>query len=315
VTIPTGADVAELVRLPAVLSVPGDVLVGAAASGQVGRAGRTAGLVASSSCLYLAGMALNDYADREVDAVERPGRPIPSGRVSPAFALGLAGALTAAGAGLAVAADGRRALGVVAPLAAAIWGYDLVLKSGPAGVATMAACRGLDVMMGSGASGAARALPAAAVVTAHIGVVTTVSRQEMTGGDATVAKRALAATAALAGAAALVGARAGASPSGRRRRAPLARFAGRGRPPALSPARLAGLGLVGAYAATVGRAHADAIRDPSPARLQKAVGTGIMGLMPLEAGLLAGAGSLVPAAGVAALWPLARAAAKRRAVT
>ena len=78
------------------LSVPGDVLVGAAASGQVGNVGRTAGLVAASSCLYLAGMALNDYADREVDAVERPGRPIPSGRVSPAFALGLAGALTVA---------------------------------------------------------------------------------------------------------------------------------------------------------------------------------------------------------------------------
>jgi hypothetical protein len=35
----------------------------------------------------------------------------------------------------------------------------------------------------------------------------------------------------------------------------------------------------------------------------------------LEAGLLAGAGALVPAAGVAALWPLARRAAKKRAVT
>ena len=35
----------------------------------------------------MAGMALNDYADREIDAVERPGRPIPSGRVTPEFAL------------------------------------------------------------------------------------------------------------------------------------------------------------------------------------------------------------------------------------
>ena len=73
VNVPAPADLAELVRLPAVLSVPGDVLLGAAASGQVGNVGRTAGLVASSSCLYLAGMALNDYADRDVDAVERPG--------------------------------------------------------------------------------------------------------------------------------------------------------------------------------------------------------------------------------------------------
>ena len=75
--LPAPADVAELVRLPAVLSVPGDVLVGAAASGQVRDVPRTAGLVAASSCLYLAGMALNDYADREIDAVERPGRPDP----------------------------------------------------------------------------------------------------------------------------------------------------------------------------------------------------------------------------------------------
>ena len=79
---------------------------------------RAAGLTAASSCLYLAGMALNDYADREVDAVERPGRPIPSGRVTPGFALGLAAGLTAAAAGLAVAADGPRALAVLAPLAA-----------------------------------------------------------------------------------------------------------------------------------------------------------------------------------------------------
>src|SRR3954465_6185379 len=164
----TAADVAELVRLPAVLSVPGDVLLGAAASGQVRDVPRTAGLVAASSCLYLAGMALNDYADREVDAVERPGRPIPSGRVSPAFALGLAGALTLGAAALSVAADGTRALAVTAPLAAAIWGYDLALKATPVASTSMSACRGLDVMMGAGAHGAAAAVPAAAVVAAHI---------------------------------------------------------------------------------------------------------------------------------------------------
>src|SRR4051812_5116837 len=177
VIMPAAADLAELVRLPAVLSVPGDVLVGAAASGQVGRVGRTAGLVASSSCLYLAGMALNDYADREVDALERPGRPIPSGRVTPAFALGLAAALTAGGAAFAIAADGPRALKVVAPLAVAVWGYDLALKPTFAATPSMSACRGLDVVMGAGAHGAAQALPAAAVVAAHTAVVTEVSRR------------------------------------------------------------------------------------------------------------------------------------------
>ncbi|MEM6507736.1 MAG: UbiA family prenyltransferase [Planctomycetota bacterium] len=45
------------------------------------------------SLLYCGGMVLNDYWDREIDAKERPGRPIPSGRVSPAqarnFAIGM----------------------------------------------------------------------------------------------------------------------------------------------------------------------------------------------------------------------------------
>jgi hypothetical protein len=65
----------------------------------------------------------------------------------------------------------------------------------------------------------------------------------------------------------------------------------------------------------VGRAQAEAVQDPSPARLQRAVGAGILGLIPLEAGLLAGAGALAPAAGVAALWPVARKLSRKRAVT
>ncbi len=290
-SMPAAADVAELVRLPAVLSVPGDVLLGAAASGQGRDVSRTAGLVAASSCLYLAGMALNDYADRDVDAVERPGRPIPSGRVSPQFALGLAGALTAGAAVLAVAADGPRALAVLTPLATAVWSYDLVLKSGAAGTPSMSACRGLDVVMGAGAHGAARALPVAAVVAAHIANVTEVSRREVEGGDPAVARRALAATAVVAAAGA---------------------FLSRGQP---ALRRVAALGLVGAYAAVVGRAQAEAVQDPSPARLQRAVGAGILGLIPLEAGLLAGAGALAPAVGVAALWPVARKLSRKRAVT
>jgi 4-hydroxybenzoate polyprenyltransferase len=118
--VPAPQAIAELVRLPAVLSVPGDVLVGAASSGQARNLPRAAGLVASSSCLYLAGMALNDFADREVDATERPGRPIPSGRVTPGFALGLAAGLTTASAAIAVAVDGVRALTVTAPLVGAV---------------------------------------------------------------------------------------------------------------------------------------------------------------------------------------------------
>jgi 4-hydroxybenzoate polyprenyltransferase len=75
------------------------------------------------------------------------------------------------------------------------------------------------------------------------------------------------------------------------------------------------LALLGAYATAVGGAYASAARDPSPERLQRAVGAGILGLMPLQATLLAGAGALAPAAAIAGLWPLARSLARRKAVT
>ncbi|HSI81342.1 MAG TPA: UbiA family prenyltransferase, partial [Solirubrobacterales bacterium] len=183
-TPPGPQAVAELVRLPAVLSVPGDVLLGAAAAGRAGDVPRAAGLATASSCMYLAGMALNDYADREIDARERPGRPIPSGRVTPGFALGLAGGLTAAGVATAAAIDGLRALKVAAPLAASVWAYDLALKRSAAGVPGMSACRALDVLIGAGPGGARRALPAAGVVGAHTAVVTGVSRREVEGATA-----------------------------------------------------------------------------------------------------------------------------------
>src|SRR4051812_39685325 len=141
--------IVELVRAPAALTVPGDVVAGAAAAGRPFGAA-TPALAAASVSLYWAGMALNDYADRDVDTVERPGRPIPSGRITPRFALGLAAGLTATGLGLAGLAGGRRALGIAVPLAATVWAYDLVLKATPAGQAAMAAARGLDVLMGAG---------------------------------------------------------------------------------------------------------------------------------------------------------------------
>lgn len=144
---------AELLRVSALFSVPGDALAGAAAVGR--RPGRgTALAIGASLCLYEAGMALNDWADRDEDAVDRPHRPIPSGRISPAAALGAAGVLTAAGLALAARA-GRPALTVATGLAATVWAYDLHLKHTKAGPAAMAAARSLDLLLGATAAVAA----------------------------------------------------------------------------------------------------------------------------------------------------------------
>ncbi|MFJ5549867.1 SCO3242 family prenyltransferase [Streptomyces sp. NPDC093225] len=189
---------AELLRLPAVFTVPGDALAGAAAAGV--RPGRRTGLaVAASLCLYEAGMALNDWADRDEDAVARPHRPLPSGRIRPGAALAAAGAFTAAGLALAARA-GRPALAVAAPLAVTVWAYDTKLKHTPAGPAAMAAARSLDLLLGAAASaGTVRpALRPAMLLGGHTYAVTQVSRREAEGGSTAAPLAALAATTLLA---------------------------------------------------------------------------------------------------------------------
>jgi hypothetical protein len=196
----------RLVRLPSVLTVPGDALLGAAWGGAEGEdPAAPHALVLASSLLYLGGMALNDWADRDVDARERPQRPIPAGEVTPQLALGLASGLSGAALVVASAVGGPRALRVALPLAATVWSYDLIAKDTAAGPWTMALARSLDVLLGTGRS-PRRAAPAAALVGAHTLIVTFVSRREAEGSDARLAVGALggvAATTAAAGALAL----------------------------------------------------------------------------------------------------------------
>jgi len=188
---------AELLRLPALFTVPGDALTGAAATG-VRPNRRTLLAITSSLCLYEAGMALNDWADRTEDALERPHRPLPSGRIKPAAALTAAGALTVTGLALASRA-GRPALAVAAPLAATVWAYDLALKHTPAGPAAMATARALDLLLGAAATtGRIRpAIPSATALGTHTFAVTAVSRHETRGGTPLPALAALTTTAAL----------------------------------------------------------------------------------------------------------------------
>jgi 4-hydroxybenzoate polyprenyltransferase len=272
----------QLVRAPAALTVLGDTVAGGAAAGKPLR-GRRLLLPLASAAFYWAGMALNDWADRDLDATERPERPIPSGRVSPGEALAVAGGLTAAGLGLAAAA-GRDAARVAVPLAAAVWAYDTVLKSTVAGPLGMAACRALDVLMGAG--GARAALPAAAAVGGHTLGVTALSRGEVHGAHPATAEAALAGTALTAATA----------------------VAGRARSVRHRLGALAGTAL---YAATVGRAQLAARRDPSAATVRRATMAGIHGMVPLQAAIAARRGSLLGAFAVAAALPVARALSRK----
>jgi 4-hydroxybenzoate polyprenyltransferase len=318
-------DLARLVRAPAALSVPGDVLTGAAAVAAAGLGGagpagagsggrgravrRLAGMTASSVLLYWAGMALNDFADRRVDAVERPERPIPSGRVRPEVAAGIATGLTAAGLAAAALADRRRGLAAAVPLAALVWAYDLVLKDTAAGPAAMAAARSMDVLMGA-AGGRRAALPAAGLIGAHTYLVTTLSRREVSGSAPELPMGTLAGTGLLA---ALAG-------TGRAARSGAGAAEGRGRSGGLrrlgrTVRRVAPLAGAAAYLNGYGRAQAAAVREPSAPRIRAAVGEGIVAMIPLQATMIAARGRPAQAVVLLAAQQLARRLTRRISAT
>ncbi len=323
----------RLVRLPAVLTVPGDVLLGAAWAGEEEQPLTVAALALGSSLLYLAGMALNDWADRERDARERPRRPLPAGEIAPATALGSAIVLTGGALAMAGGAGGVRRLRAAARLAATVWLYDLAAKDTPAGPWTMALARTLDVLMGAGRNGDSRrrrvspgfgwglrrAGPPAAVVGAHTLLVTLVSAREVEGADSALARRALLGVVATTAATAtliLAGQRSTAGPrstaaSALGHRSAAASAVG----PRSAAASTLALACLALYGCAMGRAGVGALRAPDPAHLQRLVATGVLANMPLQAALLAGRGRRATAAALVVGWPAARWAGRRAAVT
>lgn len=284
--LPAARDLAELVRLPAALTVPGDAWSGAAWAGEAGTGG---GLMpVGSVLLYWSGMALNDWADRDVDAVERPERVIPSGRVEASVALAIAAGLGVAGVAVTAAVGGRRALRVSVPLAVLVATYDVLAKDAPAGPVVMASTRGLDVLLAAASAPAAAARPAAAVAV-HTAGVTLLSRGEVHG---TTPANALAALAATGSAIGILAASVRREPGVRARH------------------RWATAGFALLYGARVGRAQARAAAAPDAATVRAATGAGIGGLTLLQAAWLAARGRLPQAIVVAGAGPLFRRAAR-----
>ncbi|MFE7129802.1 SCO3242 family prenyltransferase [Streptomyces sp. NPDC057638] len=309
---------AELLRVSALVSVPGDALAGAAALRLPPNRGTLLAL-GTSLCLYEAGMALNDWADRDEDARERPHRPIPSGRITPAAALTAATTLTATGLLLAARA-GRPALTVATALATTVWAYDLHLKHTRWGPGAMGTARTLDVLLGATAtarptrtgasatgpatpaptltttttaSAVRAAVPAALTLGTHTYALTAVSRHETQGGSTLTPLAALATTLALA------------AHSAR----PPRRHPTRPGPGDLLPAHTAA-----AYLRTAVAPYLHATLNPSPQLTQQAVGGGIRALIPLQATLAGRAGhpaGHATAAALIGLAPLARALTRK----
>ena len=138
-------------------------------------------LVAASICLYAGGVILNDVFDLEIDKIERPERPIPSGLISKSSAatFGLLMLLL----GVIMAFFNTTTSGIVAVvLAVSIVLYDSFSKQyGFLGPLNMGICRGLNLILGMSVLGEIASPWYALIPLVYIFAITLISRGEVHG--------------------------------------------------------------------------------------------------------------------------------------
>jgi 4-hydroxybenzoate polyprenyltransferase len=133
----------QLLRVGTLFSPAADVVAGACLLGLPWSPDLVRASLASV-LVYAGGMVLNDHADRREDAVQRPERPIPSGRIRPGQALASGLALLAAGVALAPWRP------YWAMLAGLVLVYDYAAKRHPLAAApVMGLLRGLNLLGGA----------------------------------------------------------------------------------------------------------------------------------------------------------------------
>ena len=171
-----------LLRLPNLFSAPGDPLVGGLLAGAALDL-KLCTVAGIALFLYAAGLMLNDLADADLDQLERPERPLPSGRIShravraalwcclgPAWLLSLT-----CGAGTVL---------TTALLTLSIFGYNLRFKHHRIlGPVSMGLCRGLSVCLSMSVAGqvSGLAVGAALLWTVFIATISALAQRECTG--------------------------------------------------------------------------------------------------------------------------------------
>jgi 4-hydroxybenzoate polyprenyltransferase len=246
--------------------------------------------IGASVALYAGGVALNDFFDRRIDAIERPERPIPSGLVSPASAAVLGFGLLVSGIAMGAVASAKSAL-IASLLALMILAYDAVLKHSDLGPFVMGSCRALNLTLGLMAAPLVwRGLWWVALLPlAYIAGFTLLSRGEVAGGSRRSAAVTLAAFGAVVGALIALN---------------------------LTPARML---LISPFLALLlirvlpplGRAY----QRPQPATIRSAVHAGIVSLVIFDSTLAAGYAGAWVAAGILLLAVLAMGLGSLFAVT
>ncbi len=291
----------ELARPANVVTAFADILAGFAAAGaladllsggQSALPGDLGWLLAATAGLYAGGVVFNDVFDAELDAAERPERPIPSGRVTKTQAAVFGSVLLAGGMG-AAACVGLWSFGVAAAIACCALGYDAATKQhDTAGPLSVGLCRGGNLLLGAsavpGAIGDLWFL--AAIPIAYVGAIVIVSRGEVHGGERRAMLFALCVTGGVCAALAALGFRA-------------------------DYRTLDALPFLALFAFLTAPSFRRAAADPSPKRIRRAVQAGVLALIPLNATLTAGFAAWPAGLLTLALLPLSMLVARRFAVT
>lgn len=295
----------QLMRPANILTAWADILVGYAAAGGIeivhgtltghltGNALAPLGwLVLSTTGLYGGGVVFNDVFDAELDKIERPERPIPSGRASVTGATAVGTVLLMIGI-VAAAQVSWISAGLAAAVALSALVYDSLGKhQGMFGPLNMGLCRGGNMVLG------VSALPVmlserwflALIPIVYIAAVTAVSQGEVEGGKRQTGVLAIALVLlVLAGVLGLTG---------------LEEYHAL---PAIPFAVL--------FAGLVLPAFVQATRDPSPLTIQTAVKSGVLSLIVLDSAIAAGFAGWLYGLGVLVLLPVSRGFARFFAVT
>jgi 4-hydroxybenzoate polyprenyltransferase len=287
----------QLMRPANIVTAWADILLGFAAAGAITtRIDRLdwmalGWLILSTTGLYGGGVVFNDVCDAQLDATERPERPLPSGRASLSGAIALGSSLLVIGivAAAMVSLPSMYLAGFVA-IAALI--YDKFGKHQKLGSINMGLCRGGNLLLG--VSVIPEALGdrwyIAVIPIIYIAAITAISRGEVEGGKKSTGFMAifLIATA-------------------------IAIILSLGLLPSYS--LLVTLPFLTLFTALVLPAFVRAALTPSAELIQMAVKTGILSLIILDATIAAGFSNGVYGLLVLALLPLSRWLAGLFAVT
>lgn len=249
-------------------------------------------LLLATTGLYAGGVVFNDVFDAELDAKERPERPIPSGRASRRGAALFGSVLLIGGILAAYQANATSALLAVLIAGGAVL-YDARAKHHVViGPLTMGACRGGNLLLG------VSAVPAMMTASwylllipiAYIAAITAVSQGEVHGGTRRTGYLAVALIAGVIGSLLMLGLRG-------------------------DYRVLHALLFVLFFAARVVPPFVRAAQTPTPPLIRTAVTAGVMALIPLNAALAAGFAGWLYGLGVLLLLPLSMGLGRLFAVT